>query len=533
MRLATSLPDEVVQTQLARIVGSQQFRNAPRLSRFLTYVVEQSLAGRSDRLKGYTIGLEVFDKGDGFDPQTDTIVRVQARALRQKLDQYYSQDGADDPVHISIAKGGYEPAFYVSWDGQKPTNEDASSSRPISERPSVAVLPFERMGKSSAYDFIGPGLTEGTISNLSRFKDLSVFSRSTTQKAKMDGLSIEEIYNLFHPDFVVEGSFRAQDQTIDTQIELIAAARDEVIMTDRIVMQVDVDDIYGAQDEIVMRIAARIAAEYGPIGNYAQRVRNDEPTTKWGTYALISRYYQYGIELDQAGRDEIEAGLAQAVKSDAASAEVYAVLAMIEIEQYRAMSPDVGNSAVLARAMEHALLAVQTDPLDASAHQSLALAYYHSRRFVDFRASVKRALHLNPGHSDMLAMFGICFVRLADWDGAVPLLDRALSLNPLHPNWYHLPKAMFLMMTKGPREAIAELEKRPMPDAYAFHFPLLWFHVEAGDIDAALIEKDRLLAVAPDMERLAKKYFNAICLCDEIADRAIAAARKVGLNVVD
>ena len=123
-------------------------------------------------------------------------------------------------------------------------------------------------------------------------------------------------------------------------------------------------------------------------------------------------------------------------------------------------------------------------------------------------------------------MFGICFVRLAEWDEAVPLLDRAIALNPLHPNWYHMPKAMFLVMTKGPNEAIAELEKSPMAGLYAFHFLLVWFHVEAGDMDAALVEKERLLAVAPDIERLSRRYFDKICLCDEIAKRATSAFRK-------
>ena len=70
MELTTSLPREVIETQLSRIIDSSQFRNAPRLSRFLTYVVDQSLAGRAEHLKGYTIGLEVFDKPDDFDPQT-------------------------------------------------------------------------------------------------------------------------------------------------------------------------------------------------------------------------------------------------------------------------------------------------------------------------------------------------------------------------------------------------------------------------------------------------------------------------------
>ena len=153
------------------------------------------------------------------------------------------------------------------------------------------------------------------------------------------------------------------------------------------------------------------------------------------------------------------------------------------------MSSDAGDPARLELAMTHAMLAVRHDPQNAMAHQSLALAYFHAQRFVDFRSAVQRALQLNPGHPDMLAMFGICFVRRAEWDEAMSLLDRAFSLNPLHPSWYHMPKAMFLMMTKGPDAAISELEKSPMPDLFAFHYLLVWFHAEAGNMTQAEIEK--------------------------------------------
>lgn len=94
MTSKASISAEAATAHLVHVIASPQFRNAPRLSRFLSYVVKESLAGRVDRLKGYTIGLEVFDKPEDFDPQTDTIVRMQARVLRQKLDQYYAQDGA-------------------------------------------------------------------------------------------------------------------------------------------------------------------------------------------------------------------------------------------------------------------------------------------------------------------------------------------------------------------------------------------------------------------------------------------------------
>lgn len=533
MQIVTSPTTEMVQTQLARIVESQHFRNAPRLSRFLTYVVEEKLAGHSDQLKGYTIGLEVFDKQDDFDPQIDTIVRVQARVLRLKLDEYYLHEGADDPIHIVIAKGGYDPAFYMSDECESPkkTVLVVAPAPAVSDKPSIAVLPFAHIGPASDVEFLSDGLTEGTISCLSRFKDLAVFSRSTTEKARLDKLSIPQMFELFHPDFVLEGSFSIREKTVETRIRLVNAASDEVLMTDRVNMQMDTKDIYQMQDEMAESIAARIGVEYGPIGQFARRNARSDTMTKWETYAWISRYYQYGLQSEPAGLDEFEAGLTHALSSDTTSAEGYAALSMIQIEQYRVMTANVGDPAKLESAMEHALLAVKLDPQSATAHQALALAYFHSRRFVDFRASMRRALHLNPGHSDMLAMFGICLVRLAEWDEAIHLLDRALALNPLHPNWYHMPKAMFLMMNRGPEEAIAELEKNPMPGFFAFHYLLVWFHVEAGNMAAAEVEKGRLLKIAPDTAAFTKHYFDVICLCDDIADRAIAAFRKVDLLI--
>lgn len=531
---ASSLPEDVVRAQLARIVASRQFRNAPRLSRFLTYVVEQDLAGRSDRLKGYSIGVEVFDKDEDFDPQTDTIVRVQARALRQKLDEYYLQDGVKDPVHIVIAKGAYEPKYYLPKpnDAAEDVSEtpDEGGKPPATEKPSIAVMPFECIGLGTDCDFLALGLTEGVISDLSRFRYLSVFSRSTTEEARRQKLSIAEMHRRFRPDFVLEGTFRIRNALIETRIKLVDAATDTVLLTYQIDMRMDPGHVYDVQDELCARIVARIAID-GPIGQFAQREQRTRPAIKWETYAWISRYFEYGFQLTQADRDEIEAGLKHAISVDPNSAEAHAALSMIEIEHYRVMSADAGDPARLDQAMTYAARAVRLDPQSAMAHQAMALAYFHARRWVDFRASVRRALHLNPGHSDMLAMFGICFVRLADWDDAVPLLDRALALNPLHPNWYHMPKAMFLMMTQGPNEAIAELEKNPMPDFFAFHFLLIWFHVEAGELDAAEAEKERLLAIAPDTEAFTRRYFDTICLCDEIADRAIAAFRKVGLNI--
>ena len=105
-----ALPDaEAVRDALERVLSSREFRNAERLSRFLRYVVEETLRGGAGEIKEYAIGVEVFERGSAFDPRSDSVVRVEARRLRSKLRDYYDEEGVEDPIEISIPKGSYAP----------------------------------------------------------------------------------------------------------------------------------------------------------------------------------------------------------------------------------------------------------------------------------------------------------------------------------------------------------------------------------------------------------------------------------------
>src|SRR5437588_8518041 len=103
--------DEKARGQLNRILSSKAFRQADRLKRFLSFVVEETISGRGDRLKEFVVGVEVFGKDTSFDPRNDPIVRVQARRLRAQLARYYHEEGQDDDLAIDLPKGGYAPVF--------------------------------------------------------------------------------------------------------------------------------------------------------------------------------------------------------------------------------------------------------------------------------------------------------------------------------------------------------------------------------------------------------------------------------------
>jgi adenylate cyclase len=85
----TPVVEEDVRAELQRILASPEFLSQKRLQNFLVYVVTRTLEGRAAELKEQTIGCDVFERRADFDAKIDSIVRVQARRLREKLNEYY------------------------------------------------------------------------------------------------------------------------------------------------------------------------------------------------------------------------------------------------------------------------------------------------------------------------------------------------------------------------------------------------------------------------------------------------------------
>jgi Tol biopolymer transport system component len=106
---ASDLPDSVVRAQLDSILASAVFSRSPQLRRFLSFIVEQTLAGQGPRLKEAVLAHELYGKGTDFDAGNDPVVRVDARRLRDKLREFY--EGRSDPIVISLPKGSYVPLF--------------------------------------------------------------------------------------------------------------------------------------------------------------------------------------------------------------------------------------------------------------------------------------------------------------------------------------------------------------------------------------------------------------------------------------
>jgi adenylate cyclase len=109
--IPNDVSEEALRAQLKKMLQSESFARSRRLRRFLRFCVEQTLLEQTENLKEYSIGLEVFEKPESFDPRMDSIVRVVARRLRSMVEHYYATEGKDDPIAIKFRCGSYVPAF--------------------------------------------------------------------------------------------------------------------------------------------------------------------------------------------------------------------------------------------------------------------------------------------------------------------------------------------------------------------------------------------------------------------------------------
>jgi hypothetical protein len=118
------------------------------LSHLLSYLCEKTFAGETDQIKEYSVALDVFDRQDSFDQDTDSIVRVQANRLRKRLGEYYAKEGSSHSIHITVPVGQYVPVF------QRVTRQEQAADSPAKGpaqqgASSRNVRPFLLMGAAA------------------------------------------------------------------------------------------------------------------------------------------------------------------------------------------------------------------------------------------------------------------------------------------------------------------------------------------------------------------------------------------------
>lgn len=250
-----------VRRQLVRILASPELVRCRRLQSFLSFVVEETLAGRGDRLKGYTVGVEVFERGSDFDPATDPLVRNHAGRLRHALEHYYLTRGAGDPVRIEVPKGGYRPRF--SHPGPEGHGTRAAvQGRTGGHCPAIAVLPLTNLDSAPEGSYFAQGLTEELIVRLARLRNLRILGLHAAPGSDVsaeDPLAPARRQGVPH---VVRGSVRWAGRRVRVTVHLVDAHDGAELWVECYERPLSPDTLLAVQDDIASQVTSRLAAAY-------------------------------------------------------------------------------------------------------------------------------------------------------------------------------------------------------------------------------------------------------------------------------
>lgn len=434
-----------VAAQLNRIFAGRAFRQADRLKRFLKFVVDETVAGRGERLKEFVIGVEVFEKDDSFDPRNDPIVRVQARRLRAQLARYYSEDGHDDELLIELPKGGYAPVFCA----MKAAGLRRTIASTLVSRNAVAVVPFADHSAAADQGYFCRGLTEEIIHQLASTEGVRLVTQSPPAgPADRPNAAL-----------VVTGSVRKARTEVRIIANLVDAGSGSYLWSGAI--QRNLDDVFAVQDEIAQMIAAVLKTEL-TTGAHARGGRR--PT---GNLAAYNLYVQARYHLSQRTEEGLRKAtefFEKALVEDAQYAEAHSGLADAYslLGHYGVLSP----AEVWTKAASNAAWAVLHNEESAEAHTSLA----HVKATQDW-----------------------------DWLGAEREFQRAIALDPRYPTAHHW-YALSCLAPRGRLDQASEeieLAQALDPISSIIARDVARIHYYKQDYDAALEQCDHAIELNP------------------------------------
>lgn len=480
---------EAVQAQLARILRSRGFVRSERLARFLDFTVAQKLAGKPGSLKEYAIGVEVFGRKPDFDPQSDSIVRVQAVNLRARLVAYYEGEGARDPVWIEYTKGGYAPTFRPGPPGNAPVT-------PKAEPGTIAVLPFVNMSSDPENEYFSDGLTEELISVLSEQPGLRVVARTSVFQYKGKPTDVRQIGAELNVRMVLEGSVRKNGERLYITAQLVDAGNGYHSWSRR--YRVDIKDLFAVQREIATAISGTLR-EHRPdlpkppaenqeayhaylkgrfylnrwteqdfqksIGFFEEALRH-EPRMAAAYCGLADAYFVlacYGHLDPRKVMPKTRAAATQAMEIDESLAEAHvslgAVLAVYDWEWKKS-----------EREFQRA---VQLDPSLATAHQWYGvLCLIPQGRLEEAERVIRYARDLDPLSPPINTSLGLVYFVQDRYDEALACFERAIEINPAFhlAHWWrgfiYLHRSMPLQAVASFRKAGVPIEAEPVKFAY-------------------------------------------------------------------
>lgn len=451
-----------IRAELNRVLSSPQFDTSERNRRFLEYVVEETLAGRSDRIKAYNVATIVFGRDDSFDPQLDPVVRMEARRLRRALERLYLVEGDAGPVRITLPKGGYVPKFEGPSAFSCAEGLAAESIRDATERrrgPSIKISAFAAEDEMPCGDY-GDGFARHLAVGLSRFPELDVFTVPPVAgpNPHPDGSG-----NSAGVDLILAGDTSAASDVFRVKATLIHVRSGRVVWGETFEDRIGDKGVLEARDRIADRIV-RMLGEHGAAilnSSFGGELKDAGNLASLEGLIHFSRYQRWPRkDLYSLARTRLE----RAAAMDPTYSETFACLSQIYSDSHRyGFAPADRAPELRRRAVEAAEQAVELSPTSSRAHHAQGVACWYAGDDNAGLAALETALALNPNATAAMADLGLCRCLLGDWESGIRLIEDSLAGKPAQTGIQRIGISLHLFCTGQFERALGEANRIGTP----------------------------------------------------------------------
>ena len=384
------------------------------------------------------------------------------------------------------------------WHDAKPQGSvNTSSKAPMSDKPSIAVLPFANISDDRGQEYFSDGLTEDIITSLSHFRELFVIARNSTSAYKGQAVNVQEVGRKLAVRYVLEGSVRRMDDRVRITAQLVDATSGGHVWAHA--YDEKLDKLFTIQDEVVRQIAGALGVS---IRDAEKERALRKPTENLNAYELVLRAGQLWAEASPAEHLKLRTLMEQAVALDPSYARAQALLAFAYLDEYRwQYNPHLDRPEPLKNALERAQLAVRLDPSDAYTHYALGKIAYYAKELDLAEAEFGKSFTLNPSAADPRADWGIRLAVMGRPDEGVVLTREAMRFNPVYPSWYHFTYAADALNKGDFARAVAESENIGLRQLMWTQIFLCTSYAYAGRKDAAREAAKEILRLHPQIEK--------------------------------
>jgi TolB-like protein/Tfp pilus assembly protein PilF len=511
---------EEIFTELESVLKFNSLKNSPILSRFLRYIVEETLNEHQHFIKEYSIAINVLNRSADFNSNDDAVVRIHAGRLRRILNEYYLTEGQNNSLLINIPIGGYIPSF-IRKESIRPIVPPHDNTNPI-----IAIFPFKSITTKQNLDIFSLMLCEELSAELSLFEDISVIGHFSPELTSKINQNVLEAAKMLHADFIITGNLQCNDKELQIRINLLNSTTGEFVMT-KSFDHIEIKDILKIQNEIVHTIVCEIGGYYGSI--FKEIIKNSPSriSNNLSIWKGVHSYYKYQCECSFENYWTAFRDLDEATKLHPNHAVTWAMLGEFYLNGV-AFGIDCDENSI-EEAYRCVMKALKIDPHCQHAWHTLTWVNLFKKAPEDCIYPAEQCIKINPNASGIISGVGCMLVFAGYFDKGFHIMEDAIQKNPYCPWWINVGYCYYYLAKKEYKNAFYWAEK--MDTEETFWEPLLkcatLFLI--GEESKAQKYFAKLLHTEPKATKV-KETLSSLILSEDLVLEIVRVLERIELN---